>query len=139
MSSATGVSNVSTVGAIYQAFEGGDIPTILGHLAPDVAWESWTDHSGQAAGVPWLAARSGPDGAAAFFGVVGGATVHDFKVLGLMEGGNQVVAEIEIDITFAGAKRFADQELHLWTFNDEGKVSRFRHYSDTAKHIAAIR
>ena len=27
--------------------------------------------------------------------------------------------------------------MHLWTFNDDGQVSRFRHYSDTTKHIHA--
>jgi hypothetical protein len=29
--------------------------------------------------------------------------------------------------------------MHLWTFNDDGKVSRLRHYTDTAKHIAALK
>ena len=132
-------SNLATVGAIYAAFGSGDIPTILGHLASDVAWESWPDNSAQAAGVPWMAQGRGPDAAAAFFSIAGGATVHDLKVLSLMDGGSQIAAEVEIDITFAGAKRYADQEIHLWTFNDEGKVSRFRHYTDTAKHIAAFK
>ena len=27
----------------------------------------------------------------------------------------------------------------VWTFDDDGRVTRFRHYSDTAKHIAATR
>jgi hypothetical protein len=29
--------------------------------------------------------------------------------------------------------------MHLFTFNAEGKVTRLRHYTDTAKHIAAAR
>jgi ketosteroid isomerase-like protein len=28
--------------------------------------------------------------------------------------------------------------MHLWTFNEDGKVRRLRHYTDTAKHIAAV-
>jgi ketosteroid isomerase-like protein len=32
-----------------------------------------------------------------------------------------------------------DEELHLWTFNDNGKVVRLRHYVDTAKHLDARR
>jgi len=27
--------------------------------------------------------------------------------------------------------------MHLWTFNDAGKVIRLRHYTDTAKHLQA--
>jgi hypothetical protein len=27
--------------------------------------------------------------------------------------------------------------LHLWTFDDQGKVVRMRHYIDTAQHLAA--
>jgi ketosteroid isomerase-like protein len=30
-----------------------------------------------------------------------------------------------------------DEEIHLWTFNDAGQVVRLRHYTDTAKHMAA--
>lgn len=29
------------------------------------------------------------------------------------------------------------QGPHLWSFNDAGRVVRFRHYLDTAKHIWA--
>lgn len=33
--------------------------------------------------------------------------------------------------------QYRDEEIHLWTFNQKGKVVRMPHYSDTAKHIAA--
>ena len=39
--------------------------------------------------------------------------------------------------TLPDGGRFADEELHLWTFDDAGRVTRYRHYVDTAKHIAA--
>ena len=122
---------------IYDAFGRGDIPAILDALAPDVAWESWADNSSAAAGVPWMQPRHGRDGAAAFFGLLGTELlVHDFRVLSLMASEQQVAAEftIEIEVPSTGA-RYRDEEMHLWTFNAEGKVSRLRHYSDTAKHI----
>jgi uncharacterized protein len=31
-----------------------------------------------------------------------------------------------------------DEELHLWTLDEQQKIVRFRHYVDTAKHIAAF-
>ena len=33
---------------------------------------------------------------------------------------------------------YRDEEMHLWTFGDDGKVSRLGHDVETAKHIAAI-
>ena len=93
-----------------------------------------------AAGVPWLAPKQGLAGAAEFFAYIGQWKIDGFRVLSLMAGGNQVSAEIEIDthITQTGA-HYRDEDMHLWTFDDSGKVSRFRHYVDTAKHIAAAR
>ena len=44
---------------------------------------------------------------------------------------------IEVHLPNGGSYR--DEELHLWTFDDEGKVSRLRHYTDTAKHISAAK
>jgi hypothetical protein len=31
------------------------------------------------------------------------------------------------------------EEIHLWTFDDSGKVAGLRHYTDTAKHIKAAK
>ena len=63
--------------------------------------------------------------------------IHEFRVLSLMSGSNNVVAEMVIDATPPNAGRYRDEELHLWGFDERGKVIRFRHYVDTAKHIAA--
>jgi ketosteroid isomerase-like protein len=129
--------NLATIAAIYAAFGRGDVPAILEHLATDVRWEEWADNSAQQAGVPWLQARQGKDGALDFFKVMGGLKVLDFRVLALMAGGNQVAAEFEIEFEAPnGGRRLRDQEIHLWTFNEGGQVVRLRHYADTAKHIA---
>jgi hypothetical protein len=130
--------NLATIGAIYEAFGKGDIPTILSHLSDDVRWEEWADNTAQKAGVPWLQARHGKAGALVFFQVMGGLKVLDFRVVSLLAGGNQVAAEIEIEFEAPSTgRRLRDQEIHLWTFDDQGKVNRLRHYADTAKHIAA--
>ncbi len=130
--------HLATVGKIYEAFGKGDIPTILGYMADDVQWEAWADNTAQKKGVPWLQARQGKGGVLAFFQVLGGMPVKDFQVLSLMSGGNQVAAEfvIEVEVPATGA-HYRDEEIHLWTFNEAGQVIRLRHYTDTAKHIAA--
>lgn len=126
------MSNLLTVKEIYEAFGKGDVPAILSKLAEDVDWELWADNSVQKADVPYLRYKKGVPGVIEFFQEVAKLGIKEFKVLSVMEGGNQVAAEIEIDTA-----NFCDEEIHLWTFNEGGKVSRFRHYVDTAKHIAA--
>jgi ketosteroid isomerase-like protein len=81
--------------------------------------------------------RRGKEGALEFFNVVTRFEIHAFQVLSLMAAERQVAAEFVIEATPPGGRRFRDEEMHLWTFGADGKVVRFRHYVDTAKHIAA--
>jgi ketosteroid isomerase-like protein len=133
------VTNLATVQSIYEAFGKGDIPAILDVLADDVEWEAWADNSSVKAGVPWMVPRHGKAEAAKFFEAAGQMKITDLQVLNMMEGGNQVAVEfiLETDLPAWGGGHYRDEEIHLWTFNDEGKVTRLRHYTDTAKHIAA--
>ena len=36
-------------------------------------------------------------------------------------------------------RRFRDDEIHMWVFGDDGRVTEFRHHADTGKHTAAGR
>ena len=128
---------LETVQAIYAAFGRGDVPAILALMSDDVEWESWADNAAQKAGVPWLRSRRGKSGVGEFFQLVGQFTIHDFQVLSIMPGDRQVAAEFVVDATPPGGRRYRDEEMHLWTFGTDGKVTRLRHYVDTAKHIAA--
>ena len=47
-------------------FGRGDIPAIIEFLSDNVQWEQWADNSAQKAGVPWMQARKGKDGALNF-------------------------------------------------------------------------
>lgn len=128
--------HLDTMTAIYEAFGKGDIEGILAYISDDVRWEDWADNSAQKAGVPWLQARAGKQGVLAFFQVLSQHQITDFQVLSMMAGGNQVVVEVLIEDHLPGGAFFRDEELHLWTFDESGKVIRMRHYTDTAKHIA---
>jgi uncharacterized protein len=136
------VSNVPTIQAVYEAFGRGDIPAILEHIADDVSWETWeVDNAAQEAGVPWMLPRQGRTGVMDFFqAIADGLEFHSFEPRNLLEGGNQVAATIAFDATAkATGERFQDEEIHLWTFDEAGKVSAFRHYMDTAKSIKAAK
>lgn len=130
---------LETVQSIYAAFGRGDVPAILAHLHDDVAWESWTDNSAARANVPWMLPRRGREGAAEFFAVLGRELrVRDFRVVSLMAGPSSVAAEFTIEAeVIATGRIYRDEEIHLWTFDAGGQVTRLRHYLDTAKHIAA--
>lgn len=131
--------NLESVQAIYQAFGQGDVPAILARLSPQVQWDVWSDQSTQAAGHPLFAPRRDPQGVAEFFRLVGEhLQIHEFQVLDIFGDGRQVGAEVVIDYSYRPTgQRIRDEELHLWTFGDDGKVARFRHYVDTAKHLRA--
>jgi uncharacterized protein len=129
--------SLATVQDIYAAFGRGDVPAILDVIAEDCRWEHWSDHSAQRAGLPYLQARTGPAGVAEFFAAVSELQIHDFQVLGFIAGEREVVAKILIDATTSTGGRYRDEELHLWTLGEDGKVVALRHYVDTAKHIEA--
>lgn len=132
--------NLSTIHTIYESFGKGDIPAIIAHFADDIRLEQWADNSAQKAGVPWILPRKGKEGAAAFFSAVGQLDLKEFTVLSIMANENQVAAEVVIEARVpATGKHYRDEEMQLWTFNEEGRITRIRHYLDTAKHIAAAK
>lgn len=131
-------NNLQTINNIYEAFGKGDIPFIISCLADDVQWEHWADNSAQKAGVPWMLPQQGKAGAMEFFKMLGQLVIKEFSVLSVMGNENQVAAEFVIEAEIPATGRvYRDEEIHLWTFNDAGKITRLRHYIDTAKHIAA--
>jgi len=130
-------ANLTTVKEIYDAFGRGDIPAILGKIAPGCRWESWENNRAQREGVPTLQPRTGPEGVAQFFAAVGELSISDFRVLDILPGDRQVAVEVLIEYTTPAGGRLRDEEVHLWALDDSQRVTRLRHYVDTAKHIAA--
>jgi uncharacterized protein len=129
---------VAVVSGVYAAFGRGDADGVLAPLAADVSWDAdWADLFSQRAGLPVVAPRRGADGVREFLALVGTYQLHDFQVLDLMASDRQVTAQIVIELSYPGGGRYRDEELHLWRFGEDGKITALRHYVDTAKHIAA--
>lgn len=137
--STTATHHTTTITDLYAAFGRGDVPAILDALADDVRWEQWDDNRAQREGVSHLQPRTGRDGVAEFFGVIGKYVFHTFEIRGLAAGDDLVVADILIDVTLPSGGRLRDEELHVWRFDADGRICGMRHYVDTAKHIAAER
>lgn len=121
---------IDTVHAIYAAFSRGDIAFILAQLADDIEWE----YDAPKTDVPWLQPRQGKAGALTFFqDLANTMDIQYFQVTRII--GDQQMAAGLVDIEFivkaTGTQVRERDEVHLWFFNDAGKINRFRHRIDT--------
>ena len=131
------MSNKNTVESIYQAFGQGNVPAILEHLAENVEW----DYASTSIEVPWLKRREGIGGAMEFFQAVGSLLEIDkFQVKEIVEGNRVVIALLDVSFTVrsTGAHVSEIDEIHVFRFNDEGKITAFRHGVDSYEHIRAF-
>jgi uncharacterized protein len=129
------MDHTATVQQLYEAFGQGDIPAILDRLADDVVWEFG---AGEGYGVPWMEPQKGPQGAARFFEALGLLEITHFEPVGMLANGHQVAVPIEWEVTVrATGRTVRDHEVHLWTFNDAGRVTAFRCLGDTHRNVQA--
>jgi hypothetical protein len=123
-------SNTDTIRAVYAAFAAGDIPAVLGALAPDVRWT-------EAEGGPYGGVSVGPQAVLDdVFMKLGGewdgvsATPREF-----VAEGDTVVALGGYRGTYeATGKGFEAPFAHVWKLRD-GKAVSFHQYTDTAVHL----
>jgi ketosteroid isomerase-like protein len=118
---------IATVQTIYEAFGRGDVPTILDQLADDVVW----DQDAPGYGVPIYEPGTGKAHVEQFFVALQDLEFHRFEPTNFLAGGNQVAVPIDVEVTVkANGNRITALEVHLWTFGDDGKVTRFFHAID---------
>jgi uncharacterized protein len=135
-----GTANRATVLSVYEAFGRGDVAAIAGHLAADVSWDAdWADNFAQRTAIDHFLPRRGPAQVMEFFQLLASYTVHSFEVQDVLVGTDRVACVVVIDASAPNGGRYRDEEMHLWTFDAEGRISALRHYIDTAKHLAAAR
>lgn len=129
------MSNIETVQAIYASFGAGDIPAILAQFSEDVEWE----YGQGPTDVPWLQPRKGRAAVGGFFEALGALEFHKFELTKLLQGDDVVAALIDIEFTvkLTGRRVAERDEIHLWHFGADGKVTRFRHGADTHAHYVA--
>ena len=131
------MAHTEIVQEIYAAFGRGDVAAILDKLDESVEWE----YGASPDGVPWLQPRRGKAGAAEFFLSLGELDIQKFVPKALLEGNGVVVALVDIEaVVRKTGRRFAEEdEVHLWHFDEAGRVVRFRHRADTHQQVEAWR
>lgn len=120
--------NVATIKALYESFEGGDVPAVLGRMSPDIVWNE-AENFPYADGNPYR----GPEAIAAGVFARCGGEWDGFAVAmpDLIDGGDRVVAFGRYSGAFkATGRNINPQAVHVWTLRD-GKVVAFQQYIDT--------
>lgn len=123
-------TNMSIIDGLYKAFAVGDIPTVLGSMDSNIAWNE-AEGNAYADGNPYI----GPD--AVLNGVFGRIMQeHEYfnlKDIELYEMLNdKVLATLRYDAKYKEGQAYNAQVAHLWTLKD-GKIVAFQQYVDTKK------
>jgi ketosteroid isomerase-like protein len=128
--------NLETVAAMYQAFGRGDIPGVLSHLDPRVEWSNRgpTD-------IDYFGVKHGHDGALAIFGFLGEhVDITAFEPHTMIADNDHVVALVHVAATVKSTGLAYDEEtVHVFEFDGDGRVVRFRDYQDTEAVARALR
>ena len=130
------MSNIPALKQIYAAFLAGDLPTTLKGLSEDIEWQY-----GGHPEVPWLAPCRGRAAVAEALKNSRGVVQFNIKPKRFLEDGNLVVVVIDAELlVHANGDRIIEEDAaHLWFFNADGLVTRFRSRADTAAHEKAMR
>lgn len=131
------MSRVPAVREIYAAFARGETPAILEKLSDSVEWEYGLAQNG----VPWLQPRRGRQGAKEFFESLGALEFHKFVPKVMLEAPGVVVVLLDLEVTVkaTGRRIVEEDERHIWHFDGDGQVVRFRHLVDSYQHAMAHR
>lgn len=126
--------NIQLVQDIYRAFGAGDVDGITSRVHADAHW----DFNVTTSDVPWHVPVTGPGEIANFIAAfTGGVTLEAFEPQRFMADGDDVLVHIRIAYTVNRSGAHVDQEqIHWWTARGD-KISRLRHFEDTAQVIGA--
>jgi len=128
---------IERVQQIYAAFGRGDIPAILAALSDNVEWE----YNAFPNPVPWLQPLKGRVAVGGFFEALNAVQFNQFEPKHFLGDGNLVVtlSDVSFTVKATGKTVVEPEEVHIWHFDDAGKVARFRHRADTWQHAQALR
>jgi ketosteroid isomerase-like protein len=126
--------NTNIVKQTYECFLRGDIESLLKLYADDVQWEVYGPTS-----VPTTGLRKGLPEVAQFFTQVNDSLEsHSFEPQEFIAQGDQVVVLGHYSWTAKPTGRnFSSNWAHVITLSD-GKITRFREYTDTAAAVDAF-
>jgi ketosteroid isomerase-like protein len=126
-------ANISLLKQAYEAYDRGDIQTLLSMCAQDIEWEL-----PEVEGIPFTGKRRGPSQVADFFRIMSECQdTRDFKPDRFLAQGDQVIVLGHGTFTVkATGAEYSDDWCHVFRIAG-GKVASFREYCDTHKAAQA--
>jgi uncharacterized protein len=125
------MDNVSLVKNLYAAFGRGEIPTVLEAMSADIKWHQAESNPYMPSGEAWV----GPDSVLNNLFMKLGTEWDGFAVhpKSLHNAGGSVIVEGRYSGKYKPSGKSMDvQFCHVWDINN-GKVTKFQQYVDTAK------
>jgi ketosteroid isomerase-like protein len=129
------MSNADIVRAIYVAFGKGDIPNVLGAMAPDIVWHE-AENLPYADRNPYVGPNAILEGVFARIG----AEWESFAVKPeeIIESGDRVIMLGRYGGACKATGKSIDlQVAHVWRLKD-GKATHFQQYADTLQMARAV-
>ena len=132
------MTNTEVVQALYAAFMRGDLSTILTMVSETVSWDNSRVASKEC---PWNGDFSGRSQLPGFFKAVGDNFAFTmFEARSFVASGNDVVALLRLESTLIkNGRPLVNDVVHVWSLDDDGLVTSYRHFNDTAQELAAWR
>lgn len=125
------MDNVKLLKRLYEAFGRGEIPEVLAGMSPNIKWFEAESNPYMLSGEPWV----GPDAVLNNLFVKLGSEWDGFAVhpKSFHGAGDSVVVEARYTGTYKPTGKSMDAQVcHVWDV-ENGKVTRFQQYVDTAK------
>jgi ketosteroid isomerase-like protein len=121
---------------IYEAFGRGDLAALLARVSETARW----DFAVAASEVPWHAPATGHVEITGFLTTFAEhVTIHAVEPRRFLPSGADVVVDVRIAYTVKRTGRRVDEDQLVWWTVADGKVTRLRHFEDTAQVLAAWR
>lgn len=127
--------NLDTIRGAYAAFAQGDIPSVLGAMAPDVVWNE-AEHFPYADGNPYVGPEVVAQGVFARLGSEWDS--FGLEIEHLIDGGSNIVALGRYKGKYSATGKELDAQFaHIWWL-EEGRITRFQQYTDTAQARSVV-
>lgn len=121
--------NTETARRAYELFKAGDIESLLGLYTEDATWETPRTEN-----VPHSGKRLGKQQILEFMSLINDNSENlSFEPREFIAQGNKtvVLGDYRWRVKATG-KEYASDWVHVSTFNDDGKMTSFKEYLDTA-------
>jgi ketosteroid isomerase-like protein len=129
------MSNLETAQQLYQAFKRRDLPFVLSRLSDELEWQYGQDFTN----APWQTPRRGKTEVIKYFQGLELLEIVRLETKTFLEAERVVLVMIDAELIVKsnGNRIIEEDAIHIWRFDAQGQVVRFRNRCDTIAHQLA--